>query len=74
MAGELLDEVDKFAALLRRGNSTKIRVGPTKTTAAALTAKYFGQRRPDGFGDAALGHHLDEISIAEPIRQVPAHA
>jgi hypothetical protein len=47
MAGELLDEVDKFAALLRRGNSTKVRVGPTKTTAAALTAKYFGQRRPE---------------------------
>ena len=27
-----------------------------------------------GYGDAALGHHLDEISIAEPIREVPAHA
>ena len=26
-----------------------------------------------GEGDAALGHHFDEISIAQPIRQVPAH-
>jgi hypothetical protein len=26
-----------------------------------------------GEGDVALGHHLDEISIAEPVRQVPAH-
>jgi len=27
-----------------------------------------------GHGDAALGDHLDKISIAEPIRQVPAYA
>jgi hypothetical protein len=27
-----------------------------------------------GYGDAALGCHLDEISIAEPIRKIPAHA
>jgi hypothetical protein len=27
-----------------------------------------------GQGDAALSHHFDEISIAEPKRQVPAQA
>jgi hypothetical protein len=62
MAGELLDDVDEFAALLRRGQSTNIRVGPTKAAAVELTTKYFGQRRPElvnALGETAQILELD---------------
>ncbi|MGA8940226.1 MAG: hypothetical protein WB439_13775 [Acidobacteriaceae bacterium] len=61
MAGELLDDVDEFAALLRRGKSTTVRVGPTKGTAVLLTTRYFGQRRPELV--AALGETAQLLEL-----------
>jgi hypothetical protein len=54
--------------------SLKSRIGSSVSHIPARTELPSAENRAAGYRDAALGHHPNEVAIAQPVGAVPANA